>query len=50
MIYQEQIPDLGALTLESVCPDRHAELLHGWLTMPRNRFWGMGSHPLEQVR
>ncbi|WP_025618728.1 GNAT family N-acetyltransferase [Salinispora cortesiana] len=50
MIYQEKIPELGELTLEPVCPDRHAELLHGWVTVPRNEFWGMGSHTLDQVR
>ncbi|ATO17570.1 penicillin amidase [Micromonospora sp. WMMA2032] len=48
--YQEQIPDLGELALEPVRPDRHAALLHGWVTLPRNAFWGMGSHTLDDVR
>ncbi|WP_231930922.1 GNAT family N-acetyltransferase [Micromonospora coriariae] len=34
----------------TVDPDRHAELLHAWVTRPRNSFWGMGWHTLEQVR
>ncbi|MDM4719544.1 GNAT family N-acetyltransferase [Micromonospora sp. WMMA1363] len=50
MIYQQQIPVLGELTLVAVEPDRHAELLHGWVTQPRNSFWGMGSHGLDEVR
>lgn len=50
MIYQEQIPDLGDLTLEPVRPDQHAVLLHGWVTLPRNAFWGMGGHSLDDVR
>ncbi|MFF0366920.1 MULTISPECIES: GNAT family N-acetyltransferase [unclassified Micromonospora] len=50
MTYQEKIPGLGELSLVTVDPDRHAELLHVWVTRPRNSFWGMGSHTLEQVR
>ncbi len=50
MIYQEQIPDLGDLTLEPVRPDQHAVLLHGWVTLPRNAFWGMGGHNRDDVR
>ncbi|MEV5692777.1 GNAT family N-acetyltransferase [Micromonospora globbae] len=50
MTYQEKISDLGELTLVTVAPDRHAELLHGWVTRPRNSFWGMGGHTVEQVR
>ncbi|WFE42690.1 GNAT family N-acetyltransferase [Micromonospora sp. WMMD998] len=49
MIPLERIP-LGDLALEPVRPDRHAELLHGWVTLPRNSFWGMGSHTLDEVR
>lgn len=50
MIYLEKPADLGDLSLVPVDPDRHAELLHGWVTQPRNSFWGMGSHTVEQVR
>lgn len=50
MIYLEQVPDFGELTLVPVDPDRHAELLHGWVTQPRNSFWGMGSYDVEKVR
>ncbi|MET7820690.1 GNAT family N-acetyltransferase [Micromonospora zamorensis] len=50
MTYLEKIAGLGELSLVTVDPDRHAALLHGWVTQPRNSFWGMGSHTLEQVR
>lgn len=50
MIHLERNPDLGELALDPVCPERHAELLHGWVTLPRNRFWGMGAHTLDDVR
>ncbi|WP_328423089.1 acetyltransferase [Micromonospora sp. NBC_00389] len=50
MTYQEKISGLGELSLVTVQPDLHAELLHSWVTRPRNSFWGMGSHTLEEVR
>ncbi|RKN47755.1 GNAT family N-acetyltransferase [Micromonospora endolithica] len=49
-IQLEKIPDLGDLALVVVQPDRHAELLHGWVSQPRNAFWGMASHTLDEVR
>ncbi|WBB77776.1 GNAT family N-acetyltransferase [Micromonospora sp. WMMD882] len=50
MIYQEKIPDFGTLAFVPVDPDRDAELLHGWVTRPRNAFWGMSDHSVDQVR
>ncbi|MGC4892386.1 GNAT family N-acetyltransferase [Micromonospora sp. DT31] len=50
MTHLERIPDLGELALAPVRPDEHAGLLHDWVTRPRNVFWGMGSHTLDQVR
>ncbi|TYB95316.1 acetyltransferase [Micromonospora sp. WP24] len=50
MTYQEKIPDLGELSLVTVNPDAHADLLHAWVSQPRNSFWGMGTHSVEQVR
>ncbi|MEU4339046.1 GNAT family N-acetyltransferase [Micromonospora lupini] len=50
MTYQEKITELGELTLTPIVPDRDAALLHGWVTLPRNSFWGMGSHTVDQVR
>ncbi|MEV1328457.1 GNAT family N-acetyltransferase [Micromonospora costi] len=50
MTYQEKISGLGELSLVVVQPERHAELLHSWVVQPRNAFWGMGSHSVEDVR
>ncbi|PYC69296.1 siderophore biosynthesis protein [Micromonospora arborensis] len=50
MTHLEKIAGLGELSLVSVDPDRDAALLHDWVTRPRNGFWGMGSHTLEEVR
>ncbi|MBP1783962.1 MULTISPECIES: GNAT family N-acetyltransferase [Micromonospora] len=50
MIHLESISGLGALALEPLRPERDAGLLHGWVIRPRNRFWGMGSHTVDQVR
>ncbi|MBM0274592.1 GNAT family N-acetyltransferase [Micromonospora tarensis] len=50
MTYLEKIAGLGDLSLLTVDPDRHAALLHDWVTRPRNSFWGMGAHTLDQVR
>ncbi|MEV4117974.1 GNAT family N-acetyltransferase [Micromonospora sp. NPDC049645] len=50
MTYLEKIAGLGELSLVTVDPDRDAALLHGWVTLPRNSFWGMGSHTREEVR
>ena len=38
------------LTFTPLDPAAHAELLHGWLTTDRARFWGMTAHSPAQVR
>ena len=38
------------LTFTPLDPAAHAELLHGWLTTDRARFWGMTAHSPDQVR
>ena len=38
------------LTIDPLDPARDAELIHGWVTQERARFWMMGDHSLEQVR
>ncbi|MET8039352.1 GNAT family N-acetyltransferase [Micromonospora sp. NPDC005215] len=50
MTHLEKVAGLGELSLLTVAPDRHAALLHDWVTQPRNSFWGMGSHTLDEVR
>ncbi len=48
--YAEKLPGLGELTLIPLDPAAHASLVHGWVVRPRNRFWGMGGHTVDQVR
>ncbi|MEH0824601.1 MULTISPECIES: GNAT family N-acetyltransferase [unclassified Micromonospora] len=50
MTYQQDIPGFGQLRLVVVDPAAHAELLHGWVTQPRARFWGMGAYTVDEVR
>ncbi|MFF0150109.1 GNAT family N-acetyltransferase [Micromonospora sp. NPDC005203] len=50
MTHLGKVAGLGELSLLTVDPDRHAALLHDWVTRPRNSFWGMGSHTLDEVR
>ncbi len=38
------------LSFTPLDPAAHAELLHGWLTTDRARFWGMTAHSPAQVR
>jgi Acetyltransferase (GNAT) domain len=49
-VYTETLPGLGELTLIRLDPAAHADLVHGWVIQPRNRFWGMGEHTVAQVR
>ncbi|MXG89780.1 GNAT family N-acetyltransferase [Nocardioides flavescens] len=41
---------VGTHTLEPLDVDRDAELLHGWVTHPRSRFWGMLDADIDRVR
>ncbi|MEU8180070.1 GNAT family N-acetyltransferase [Micromonospora sp. NPDC049044] len=50
MTHLEKVAGLGELSLLTVDPDRHAALLHGWVSQPRNSFWGMGAHTVDEVR
>ncbi len=49
-MYQENVPGVGTLSLVTVDPAAHAELLHGWVTQPRAVFWGMSDRSLDEVR
>ena len=49
-VYEEHLSGLGAFRLVMLDPAEHAPLVHSWVTQPRNRFWGMQSHTVDQVR
>ncbi|WP_328852455.1 acetyltransferase [Micromonospora globbae] len=44
------VAGLGRVTIRPVDPDRDADLLHGWVTQERARFWGMRDASRERVR
>ncbi|MCC8476911.1 GNAT family N-acetyltransferase [Streptomyces globisporus] len=49
-VHEQKIEGFGTVRLVPVDPAADAELLHGWVTEERSRFWGMADHTLEQVR
>jgi penicillin amidase len=50
MVYEEQLPALGQLTLTVLDPQRDIPLVHSWVTQPRAKFWGMLNHSVDDVR
>jgi penicillin amidase len=49
-VYTEELPGLGRLRLTPLAPESDADLLHGWVTEDRARFWGMQSMSRNEVR
>ncbi|POG43206.1 penicillin amidase [Streptomyces sp. ZL-24] len=49
-VYEQKVEDFGVVRLVPVDPAADEELLHGWVTQERARFWGMADHTAEQVR
>ncbi|MFF0568409.1 GNAT family N-acetyltransferase [Streptomyces sp. NPDC004041] len=49
-VHDQKIEGFGTVRLVPVDPAADAELLHGWVTEERARFWGMADHTREQVR
>ncbi|MFE3470933.1 GNAT family N-acetyltransferase [Streptomyces bacillaris] len=49
-VYEQKVEGFGAVRLVPVDPAADEELLHGWVTQERARFWGMADHTAEQVR
>ena len=47
--YEEVLPGWGRLRLVQVVPADDVDLIHGWVSEERARFWGMGSHTRAQV-
>ncbi|MFC7483871.1 GNAT family N-acetyltransferase [Luedemannella flava] len=50
MVFEEQLPGLGRLTLTVLDPASDAGLVHGWVTQRRAAFWGMLDHSVDDVR
>ncbi|MEV7250329.1 GNAT family N-acetyltransferase [Streptomyces cyaneofuscatus] len=49
-VHEQKVEGFGVVRLVPVDPAADAELLHGWVTEGRARFWGMADHTREQVR
>ncbi|MGW7397010.1 GNAT family N-acetyltransferase [Streptomyces cyaneofuscatus] len=49
-VHEQKVEGFGVVRLVPVDPAADAELLHGWVTEERARFWGMADHTREQVR
>ncbi|MFC9029225.1 GNAT family N-acetyltransferase [Streptomyces arboris] len=49
-VHEQKVEGFGVVRLVPVDPAADAELLHGWVTEERARFWGMADHTREQVQ
>ncbi|MFF1264552.1 GNAT family N-acetyltransferase [Streptomyces anulatus] len=49
-VHEQKVEGFGTVRLVPVDPSADVDLLHGWVTEERARFWGMGGHTREQVR
>ncbi|MDG4823372.1 GNAT family N-acetyltransferase [Asanoa sp. WMMD1127] len=47
--YAEELPGFGAFRLDRVDPTADLDLIHGWVTEPRARFWGMTTYSPAEV-
>ena len=48
--HHRDVAGFGRLTVRPVDPDGDVDLLHGWVTQQRARFWGMLDADRERVR
>ena len=49
-VYEEELPGLGRLRLVLIAPEADADLIHGWVSEERAKFWGMGAMSRDEVR
>ncbi|MGC4835468.1 GNAT family N-acetyltransferase [Micromonospora vinacea] len=49
-LYRGDVTGFGVVTIRAVRPDQDIDLLHGWVTQDRARFWGMREASRERVR
>ncbi|ANW21598.1 GNAT family N-acetyltransferase [Streptomyces clavuligerus] len=49
-VYERTVDGFGAVRLVRLVPDTDADLVHGWVSEERARYWGMVGHTREQVR
>ncbi|MFI6444089.1 GNAT family N-acetyltransferase [Kitasatospora sp. NPDC050543] len=49
-VHEQAVPGFGTVRILPLEPALDAELLHGWVTQPRARFWGMLDADRERVQ
>ncbi|MGA4727934.1 GNAT family N-acetyltransferase [Micromonospora taraxaci] len=47
--HHSEVDGFGTVTIRPVRPDEDVDLLHGWVTQDRARFWGMREASRERV-
>ncbi|WP_327368050.1 GNAT family N-acetyltransferase [Streptomyces sp. NBC_01217] len=48
-VHEQEIPGFGTVRLVPVDPAADLDVIHGWVTEERARFWGMGGASREEV-
>ncbi|MEU5162668.1 GNAT family N-acetyltransferase [Streptomyces sp. NPDC020875] len=49
-VHEEKVSGFGTVRVVALDPVADLDLVHGWVTADRARFWGMVGHSREQVR
>lgn len=50
LVHQRVIPGFGDIRITVLDPDGDLDLIHGWVTQGRARFWGLGELSREELR
>ncbi|NQX28789.1 acetyltransferase [Microbacteriaceae bacterium VKM Ac-2854] len=50
LVYQRVIPGFGDIRITVLDPDADLDLVHGWVTQDRARFWGLAQLSREELR
>ncbi|MGI5400946.1 GNAT family N-acetyltransferase [Streptomyces sp. CA-135486] len=48
-VYEQTVDGFGTVRIVPLDPAADVDLIHGWVTEERARFWGMADHTREQV-
>lgn len=49
-LFRHYVAGVGSLSLRPFDLDQHTELLHGWVTQPYAKYWGLLTAGLDEVR
>jgi penicillin G amidase len=48
-VFETKLEDFGAIAIVPVRPSEDLDLIYGWVTQERARFWGMAGHSKDHV-